>query len=126
MKQSIKSAIICLCVAVSGSALANNSSASEKFRQLEESLPTPNTYRVASGAPGHAYWQQQVDYDIEITLDDEKQKLTGAETLTYKNNSPDTLRYLWLQLDQNRMKRNSDGKMSRTAPSKKITYKSRH
>ena len=124
MKQSIKSAIICLCVAVSGSALANNSSASEKFRQLEESLPTPNTYRVASGAPGHAYWQQQVDYDIEITLDDEKQKLTGAETLTYKNNSPDTLRYLWLQLDQNRMKRNSDGKMSRTAPSKKITYKS--
>ncbi|NQY65754.1 MAG: M1 family metallopeptidase, partial [Alteromonadaceae bacterium] len=124
MKQSIKSAIICLCVAASGSAIANNSSASDKFRQLEESLPTPNAYRVASGAPGHAYWQQQVNYDIEIKLDDEKQQLTGAETLTYKNNSPDTLRYLWMQLDQNKKKRNAVGQMSRTAPAKKnITYK---
>lgn len=72
-----------------------------KFRQLEELLPTPNTYRTGSGAPGHAYWQNQADYVINVTLDDTQQKLTGNETITYKNNSPDALPYLWLQLDQN-------------------------
>jgi len=124
MKQSLKSAIICLCVIASGNTFANNAIGSDKFRQLEESLPTPNSYRIASGAPGHAYWQQQVDYKINIELDDEKQRLSGFETLTYKNNSPDTLRYLWLQLDQNKLKRGADSKMASTAPAKKkITYK---
>ena len=72
-----------------------------KFKQLGQELPTPNVYRTASGAPGHAYWQQQVDYNIQVTLDDENQRIDGEERILYKNNSPDELRYLWLQLDQN-------------------------
>jgi hypothetical protein len=96
----------------------------DKFRQLEEILPTPNIYRTASGAPGHKYWQQQVDYDISIAIDDNTQRLTGAQTMDYQNNSPDTLRYLWLQLDQNRMKRDSANKMTSTAPSKdKVSFR---
>ncbi len=73
----------------------------DSFRQLEEILPTPNLYRTASGAPGHAYWQQQVDYAIEVEIDDIAQRLLGSETIHYTNNSPDVLRYLWLQLDAN-------------------------
>ncbi|AQQ67116.1 aminopeptidase [Microbulbifer agarilyticus] len=84
----------------------------DKFRQLEELLPTPNTYRAASGAPGHEYWQQQADYDIKVSLDDDKQRITASETITYTNNSPDTLRYLWVQLDQNRFKPNSSGNLA--------------
>lgn len=72
------------------------------FRQLGQDLPTPNEYRTASGAPGHKYWQQQVDYKMKITLDDNEQKVYGEELITYHNNSPDQLDYLWLQLDQNR------------------------
>jgi len=64
-------------------------------------LPTANEYRTASGAPGPKYWQQRVDYDIKATLDENKLLLTGAETITYYNNSPDVLTYLWLQLDEN-------------------------
>ena len=64
------------------------------FRQLRTELPTPNVYRTASGAPGHEYWQQQVDYDMQITLDDNTQRIDGSETITYTNNSPDVLRYL--------------------------------
>jgi len=77
-----------------------------KFKQLEE-LATPNTYRTASGAPGHEYWQQRADYDIDITLDDSKQIIFGEETVTYYNNSPDVLNYLWIQLDQNIRAKNS-------------------
>src|SRR5690606_32538053 len=72
-----------------------------KFEQLEYLLPTPNEYRTGSGAPGPAYWQQQADYDITVELNDNNQSISGAETITYHNNSPDVLRYLWLQLDQN-------------------------
>lgn len=72
-----------------------------KFKQLGHELPTPNSYRTASGAPGHEYWQQQADYDMEIVLNDDTQRIDGKETVTYTNNSPDELRYLWLQLDQN-------------------------
>ncbi len=71
------------------------------FKQLGTSLPTPNEYRNASGAPGHAYWQQNADYTMEIEIDDEKQRLYGDEKITYTNNSPDVLDYLWVQLDQN-------------------------
>ncbi|MEL6669485.1 MAG: M1 family peptidase, partial [Bacteroidota bacterium] len=71
------------------------------FRQLYDELPTPNVYRNASGAPGHEYWQQQADYEMEIRLDDENQQIYGTETITYHNNSPDELAYLWVQLDQN-------------------------
>lgn len=79
-----------------------------KFKQLKQELPTPNVYRTASGAPGHKYWQQQADYVMDITIDDEKQRLYGEETITYFNNSPDDLKYLWLQLDQNMRAKDSD------------------
>ncbi|MCX6289157.1 MAG: M1 family metallopeptidase [Bacteroidetes bacterium] len=72
-----------------------------KFEQLGTILPTANEYRTASGAPGAKYWQQRADYDIKATLDEKKLLLTGAETVTYFNNSPDVLTYLWLQLDEN-------------------------
>ena len=88
----------------------------DKFRQLEEILPTPNAYRTASGAPGHGYWQQRVDYRIDVTLDETKHRLSGKETITYANNSPDTLRYLWLQLDQNYFTKGSDGALTADAP----------
>ena len=73
----------------------------QKFEQLGTSLPTPNTYRTASGAPGKDYWQQRADYKIELTLNDVKQQIEGTEAITYFNQSPDPLDYLWLQLDQN-------------------------
>ncbi len=88
----------------------------DKFRQLEEILPTANAYRTASGAPGHGYWQQQVDYEIAIQLDDENQSLTGSETITYTNNSHDHLKYLWLQLDGNIFQPNSDAVLAASAP----------
>jgi len=72
-----------------------------KFEALGTILPTPNEYRTASGAPGPKYWQQRADYDIQCNLDEDKQVLTGSETITYSNNSPDELTYLWLQLDEN-------------------------
>ncbi len=72
-----------------------------KFEQLGGILPTPNEYRTASGAPGTKYWQQRVDYDIKCELNEVNLKLTGSETITYFNNSPDVLNYLWLQLDEN-------------------------
>jgi hypothetical protein len=72
-----------------------------KFKQLKDEFATPNDQRTASGAPGKNYTQQKVDYVMDIVLDDEQQKITGAETITYHNNSADELAYLWLQLDQN-------------------------
>jgi len=72
-----------------------------KFEQLDQMLPTPNEYRTGSGSPGPKYWQQRADYVINAELNDENQSITGAETITYFNNSPDALKYLWLQLDQN-------------------------
>lgn len=78
-----------------------------KFSQMYDLLATPNMYRSASGAPGPAYYQQQADYKIDIELDDKNSKLMGAETVTYTNNSPDTLEYLWVQLDQNQQAKTS-------------------
>jgi len=78
-----------------------NSNHGNKFEQMGGTLPTPNEYRTASGAPGPKYWQQRVDYDIKCELDEKNQKLTGSETVTYFNNSPDELVFLWLQLDEN-------------------------
>ncbi len=82
----------------------------EKFQQLDTLLPTPNAQRTASGAPGHAYWQNRADYAIDVTLDDAKRHLTGAATITYHNHSPDALNYLWLQLDQNYMAHHADSR----------------
>ncbi len=78
-----------------------NSNHANKFEQLGTILPTPNEYRTASGAPGPKYWQMRADYDIKCELDEVNNKLTGTEIITYYNNSPDVLSYLWMQLDEN-------------------------
>ncbi|WMN07540.1 M1 family metallopeptidase [Marivirga arenosa] len=78
-----------------------------KFEQLDYMLRSPNVYRTASGAPGHIYWQQRADYKIDVTLDEKKNQIKGSETITYVNNSPDELTYLWVQLDQNMRAKNS-------------------
>jgi hypothetical protein len=72
-----------------------------KFSQMYTQMATPNMFRTASGAPGPAYYQQQADYKIKVELDDKNTRLSGEETITYYNNSPDPLDYLWVQLDQN-------------------------
>ena len=79
-----------------------------KFKQLKEEIATPNVYRTAAGAPGHQYYQNEADYTMNITLNDQLQKITGSETIKYHNNSPDRLEYLWIQLDQNKRAQNSD------------------
>ena len=85
----------------------------KKFAQIENLIPTPNEYRNAAGAPGHSYYQQQADYKMALTLEDDTQILRGTETITYTNNSPDALEYLWLQLDQNLFSKTSDTKLIR-------------
>ena len=80
----------------------------EKFEQLGTMLPTPNSYRTASGAPGHEYWQMRADYNIKVVIDDNTRRLNGSERVTYYNNSPDVLQYLWVQLDQNMRDESSD------------------
>lgn len=97
--------IVLGCLTVNLSAQENTNQS--KFKQLGTELPTPNVYRTASGAPGHEYYQQKADYKIAIELDDATQKISGEETITYTNNSPDELTYLWLQLDQNMRAPNS-------------------
>lgn len=97
----------------------------DKFRQLEELLPSANQYRTASGAPGHAYWQQRADYTIRATLDEANRAISGSGQVTYHNNSPDTLHYLWLQLDQNIYKPDSDARMTLTAPSREAWGRAR-
>ena len=87
---------------ISMNSWAQNPNANQnKFRQLDSDLPTPNVYRTASGAPGHAYWQNTADYKMDIILDDENQRVYGVEKINYTNKSPDHLEYLWIQLDQN-------------------------
>lgn len=86
----------------------------DKFRQLDEVLPTPNVYRNAAGEPGTQYWQQQADYDIKVRLDEDKRRIEASQTITYTNNSPYTLRYLWVQLDQNIFRSDSMAEMTST------------
>ena len=78
-----------------------------RFKQLNEEFATPNMFRTASGAPGPAYYQQQADYKMDIELDDKNTRIYGVETITYTNNSPDDLEFLWLQLDQNTRSKDS-------------------
>src|SRR5215212_816760 len=98
---------LCLALASSFMAVAQNtqnnpgSNHGNKFEQLGTTMPTPNEYRTASGAPGPKYWQQRVDYDIKCELDEKNLKLSGNETISYFNNSPDVLNYLWFQMDEN-------------------------
>ena len=88
----------------------------DSFRQLDESLPTPTETRLASGAPGPKYWQQRADYVIDVEIDDENQRLIGREQITYRNQSPHQLKYIWLQLDANIFSPDSDAVLTSTAP----------
>src|SRR5690349_18167088 len=100
----MKRFLICLLVGGAITAQAQQTQQTQwqgKFEQLGQTLATPNEYRTGSGAPGVKYWQQKADYTIDIELNDQNQSITGKETITYHNNSPDVLKYLWLQLDQN-------------------------
>ena len=103
---------LCLLVGFSLLCLAaysqNGSNHGNKFEQLDNLLPTPNEYRMADGSPGPKYWQQRCDYDIKASLNDETQRIDGEEKITYHNNSPKALTYLWLQLDENQHDANSD------------------
>ena len=104
-----------MCCFLIGSLTAQDNTNTNKFRQLGQELPTPNVYRAASGAPGHMYWQQKADYVMNLELDDDKQIIYGEETITYTNNSPDALKYLWVQLDQNVRALDSDSHKIRTS-----------
>lgn len=95
--------------------LAAQNNHGKKFEQLGPELATPNVYRTASGAPGHLYWQQKADYEISAEINDETQVLTGSEKITYTNNSPDPLSYLWVQLDQNHYSKESDTYSTQTS-----------
>ena len=96
-------------------ALAQENINTSKFKQLSEILPTPNVYRTASGAPGHEYYQQKADYVINVQLDEKNHIITGDEIITYTNNSPDILNYLWIQLDQNVRAKNSASQLTSSA-----------
>jgi hypothetical protein len=107
-KTHLQLALALCCITAMAKAQNPGSNHGNRFEQLGTMLQDPNVYRSASGAPGPKYWQQRADYDITATLDDEQQKLTGAETVTYYNNSPDPLTYIWLQLDENEHDPKSD------------------
>jgi hypothetical protein len=113
-------AIGCLLVTLSSHAAVD--SGAQAFAQLGESLPTANSYRTASGAPGHEYWQQKVDYKIEATLDAAARRVSASSQVSYTNNSPDTLTYLWIQLDQNRFRDDSLDRRSRTVSEDQVSY----
>ena len=95
----------------------------DKFRQLDELLPTPSDTRTASGAPGHRYWQQRADYKLRATLDESKRRISGSGTITYHNNSPDALSYLWVQLDQNMFRADADNRTITSLPSREAWSK---
>jgi hypothetical protein len=115
-KQFITIAVLSFAAIGSANAAINQTKGDfeDKFRQLDESLPTPNVYRNAAGEPGHEYWQQQVDYKIKATLDEKNRRIEASQDITYHNNSPDTLKYLWVQLDQNKFRNDSMSAMTTT------------
>lgn len=120
MKFKVSALSVLLYIGASAQNIQNNpgSNHGNKFEQLGTILPTPNVYRTASGAPGQAYWQNRADYDITAYLDEDKRNLRGSETVTYHNNSPDDLDYIWLQLDENQQStiKKADYQFSSTLP----------
>src|SRR5215213_10910305 len=116
MRQILAAVLLVTGLWVSGFG-QSKSHPSDKFRQLsEDELPTPNEQRTASGAPGNKYWQNRADYVIDVSLDETTNRINGKETITYHNNSPDSLAYLWLQIDPNIFAKDSDAVVTRTAP----------
>ncbi|MBL7746213.1 MAG: M1 family peptidase, partial [Chitinophagaceae bacterium] len=125
MRNFISCLLIALCLGISSYAqnIYNNpnSNHGNKFEQMGATFPTPNEYRTASGAPGTKYWQQRCDYDIKCELDEKNQVLKGSETVTYFNNSPDVLTYLWLQLDENQHSNINNANYQNSNPMSKQT-----
>ena len=112
MKRCAMLSLISCFLLFSFFASAQENTNTSKFKQLSEILPTPNVYRTASGAPGHEYYQQKADYFINVELDEKNHVITGDEIITYTNNSPDVLNYLWIQLDQNVRAKNSASQLT--------------
>jgi hypothetical protein len=94
----------------------------DAFRQLDVDLPTPNVYRTASGAPGERYWQQEADHQIAVTLNEADHSIDASQTIRYTNNSPDTLRYIWIQLDQNRFRDDSAARLTQTSRDDQLSF----
>jgi hypothetical protein len=118
MLKPLHASLAALTLGLAFTANAAGPAFDDKFRQLDELLPTPGETRTASGAPGHAYWQQRADYKLRVTLDENARSVSGSGTVTYHNNSPDTLSYLWVQLDQNMFRGDSDNRNISTLPSR--------
>ena len=121
----MKHLIILCCLLISSSSLVAHKIHSDKFHHIDHLLKSADHVRTASGAPGPEYWQQKVDYNIRVKLDEKKKKIIGSETITYHNRSPYELNYLWLQLDQNGY--NTESKqvnMKNVRPSKSISHQS--
>ena len=113
---------LCIAVLLPAASIAADASArgmpgdpDKLFAQLDSLLPTPGVTRTASGAPGAQYWQQRADYRIKVKLDEQRRRLTATQSITYMNRSPDTLNYIWLQLDQNIFKDDSISRRSEVA-----------
>ena len=98
---SLLATLLCSTVANADAIRQTKGDFEDKFRQLDEVLPTPNVYRNAAGEPDQQYWQQQVNYNMDVVLDEDKRRLAAKQQIQYKNNSPYSLKYLWLHLDQN-------------------------
>lgn len=101
---------------------ANRKHREDPFRELKKEWATPNIFRTASGAPGPRYYQQKADYDIKVKLDDEKTKVFGEATITYYNNSPDKLEYLWVQLDQNTRRKDAQNKLTKEQKLRNMSF----
>lgn len=116
--------ILTICILTITSAIAQDNTNHNKFKQLKEEVATPNVYRNAAGAPGHMYYQNRADYSMSITLNDGEQKITGTETITYHNESPDDLAYLWVQLDQNVRAKTSDTYKIKSSAIREVSFNS--
>ena len=120
----LKFSLLCAVLLSFSSGFASAEGGAAAFAQLGHLLDTPTDTRLASGAPGPGYWQQRADYAITVRVDDENQRIEGSETITYHNQSPHTLSYLWLQLDQNRYALGSDAYLTQTMSSfEKVSYR---
>ncbi|WND02849.1 M1 family metallopeptidase [Temperatibacter marinus] len=124
MHNIVAKALLTVVVGVSLtlSAVADTGSGAKRFKQLTKDLPSPNVYRDASGAPGPMYWQQRADYKIKVTLDEKNRRIIGSETIKYTNNSPLNLRYIWIQLDQNRFNKDSIQNRTSTSSRDRLSY----
>ncbi|MBU2915424.1 MULTISPECIES: M1 family metallopeptidase [Reichenbachiella] len=101
--------LVVLISSISWMSFAQDKTWQGKFEPIDRMIDPPSTYRTASGAPGADYWQQRADYKIKASLDEKTRVLSGEETITYYNNSPDELPYLWLQLEQNVNRKENEG-----------------